>query len=388
MVIVSPYTHLNGHYWPYTLDLLKALENSLPSISACASRAPRYPSSVSDQKISWSACFPWARLILPDSYRARNWGNRPDSIARNLEFHACLKKAVRASAPGSHIHCVESRHRLLLGEVHSSPQHTFSSLCVGDPPPGMSTERLDAYRRAFATGRLTFIVETESVRKSWEDLAGDKVVHIPAALPWTTHRIMPQSEARAALGLPADATICLFFGTHREGKDYDTAVKAAGESASKPFLLFVGPLISGNDPAKITTAAGYSATACWSGYFPDKKVSAVFDAADAIILPYSEGYTKGSAVLLQACHYRKPVIATHTGHLQEFVELNKNGLLFEPGSVSELAACYDTIDSVRRSDSHSHPWSFETAITNYSWQNLLPRYLDIFQGSQIKPVSI
>ncbi len=388
LTLVSPYTHLNGHYWPYTLDLTNALESKLPRLTVLASRPPRYPHLVSRSKTSWHACFPWIRFILTDAYRARSWGGRPDSLARNLEFHACLKKAVRGSRPGAHIHCVESRHRILLGQVHRSPELAFSSLCVGDPPGGLSGQRLDDYRRAFDTGRLTFVVETESVRKNWEAVAGEKVVHIPAALPWTTHRAVPQKDARAALGLPAEATICLFFGTHREGKDYETAIKAAAVSSSKPFLLFVGPLISGNDPAVIAKSAGYANWESWGGYFPDDEVPAVFDAADAVVLPYCEDYTKGSAVLLQACHFKKPVIATRTGHLEEFVEMNCSGLLFGSRSESELAVCYDEIDAVKRSTPSSRPWSFETASLNFSWKSLLPRYLEIFQGRQNSEVSI
>lgn len=381
--IVSPYTHLNGHYWPYTVDILEALGAELKGISVYASRPARDSFAKTGDRVLWNSCFPWVKHILSDAYRARHWGSREDSLARNIEFQLCIRAAITAcgkSQEASHIHCVESRHRILNREVMRNPHLTFSTLCVGDPPANLSESRANDYRRAFGTGRLTFIVETESVRREWAKLAGDRVVHIPAALPWEPHTPVAQDVARRKLNLPSDATICLFFGTHREGKDYETAVRAAGESESKPFLWFVGPLISGNDPVLVTTSHGYSETESWSGYLPDKKVSLVFDAADVVVLPYSEGYQKGSAVLLQACHFKKPVIATRTGHLKDFVESNRNGLLFDAGSTKDLASCYDDVHALKQNSHLVARFSFKNAQENYSWPVLIPRYLEIFRN--------
>ncbi|WP_396261315.1 glycosyltransferase [Haloferula sp. A504] len=218
-----------------------------------------------------------------------------------------------------------------------------------------------------------------AVKEAWQRLAGEHVVHIPAALPWAKHKPVSQEEARRKLDLPVDETICLFFGTHRETKDYDTAVRAAAESRSEPFLLFVGPVISGNDPALLASTIDYPKLESRSGYFPDSQVPLLFDAADAVMLPYMGHYTKGSAVLLQASHYQKPVIATKTGHLQDFVEQNRSGMLYEPGSAADLARCYDRISALRDSAATHSEWSFGTVRENYSWDGLLPRYLEIFR---------
>jgi glycosyltransferase involved in cell wall biosynthesis len=193
---------------------------------------------------------------------------------------------------------------------------------------------------------------------------------------------IPQHEARRILQLPADQTICLFFGTHREGKDYATAIQAAKSSSSQPFLLFVGPLISANDPAALLASIGYANSDSRTGYYPDAQVGMLFDAADAVMLPYGENYTKGSAVLLQACHFHKPVIASNTGHLREFVENNGNGALYAPGSIEELSACYDRLFCSKADGTVTATWSFQTAHNNYSWGKLLPHYLRIFNISK------
>jgi glycosyltransferase involved in cell wall biosynthesis len=381
LAIISPYTHLNGHYWPYTVDLLCALSAASEQCEVFAARSPRYQPAVSGAVPEWHSCCPWTRLLLTDSYRARNWGNRADTLVRNLEFHFCLKKCLQHTGGKIHIHCIESRHRILLQEVCRSTA-TFSSLCVGEPPEGMAREREEAYQKAFATGRLTFIVETESVRKSWEPLAGEHVVHIPAALPWAAHRPISQAEARKQLGLPLEATIFLFFGTHREGKDYRTAIEAAKVATSKPYLFFVGPLISGNDPEALATTLGYPNCLFRTGYFPDTGVPSVFDACDAVMLPYAENYQKGSAVLLQACHFGKPVIATASGHLREFVTENQTGLLYEPGSVSGLAERFDEVSSWKAASEAGAPWNFDLAQSRYSWATLSESYLRIFRPTR------
>lgn len=378
LTIISPYSHLNGHYWPYTVDLLCALSAAGKDFHVHASRKPRYP--IDGFNSEWRACCPYSRLLLTDGYRARHWGSKADTVVRNIEFRSCLKSALHCKTGNvmrHHIHCIESRHRILLGAVLGSA-HTFSTLCVGDPPDNLSSEREGAYRKAFETQRLRFIVETESVRKAWEPLAGKNVIHIPAALPWAKHKPIPQTDARTSLGLPADATICLFFGTHREGKDYRTAIEAAKASESKPLLLFVGPLISGNDPETLATLLGYPNCIFRTGYLPDAQVPTVFDACDAVMLPYAENYTKGSAVLLQAAHFAKPVIATASGHLRDFVELNRTGLLYESGSVVGLAQCYDELSALKTAGDVATSWSFEQARHRYSWSTLSEIYLRIF----------
>lgn len=381
--IVSPFTHLAGHYWPYTVDIVSALStaNRHLEIQVHAAQSERDHHSLSETNACWNTSAPWVRFLISNAYRNQHWGNRRDHISRNIEFYRCLGSAVQASRrmpQASHIHCVESCHGILLRAVHSQPQQTFSTLCIGSPSPSMDQARSESYRKAFDTNRLTFIVETEAIRDAWKPYAGDHVVYIPAAIPCGVHKSITPKEARQRLGLPEDALICLFFGTHREGKDYAIAIKAAKLSKSKPYLLFVGPLISGNDPNKLLQENDYDIGASWNGYYPDEKVNELFAACDAVMLPYNEGYDKGSAVLLQACQYLKPVIATNTGHLAEFVNQHQAGMLFEPGNPQSLADCYDSLPSSSLADIDLMKKSLLATREFYSWKNLLSPYLEIF----------
>jgi glycosyltransferase involved in cell wall biosynthesis len=360
------------------MDFIQAISEEGYRVHAFASRQARYiPDSTT--RPEWHVCCAWLRLLIPDGYRARNWGGRADTLIRNLEFLLCISAAKRGhhrAGSSRHIHCIESRHRLLLRSVLNS-NLTFSTLCVGEPNHPMSEDTQETYKRAFATGRLTFIVETEAVAKSWQALAGKHVIHIPAALPWTKHHPIDKNKAREKFGLPASAFICLFFGTHREGKDYRLAIEAAKASESQPYLLFVGPLISSNNPRIILDQVGYGHAASWESYFPDDDVPELFDACDVVMLPYSENYVKGSAVLLQACHFKKPVIATNTGHLKEFVSENQIGKLFDVGSMDSLANCYDEMATLRANGQLEERFKFTNIFIKHEWKNLIKIYSSI-----------
>lgn len=383
LVLVSPFTHLAGHYWPYTTDFLSAFAKRYQNTSVFAAHPQRPSSPLPIDEIQWNACCPWIRFILSDAYRNKNWGNKADTVARVAEFYFCLKAALKLADAETdervHIHCIESRHGLLLNAVLKS-KHSFSSLCVGGPPRGLTAEREDNYRKAFVTGRLKFIVETEAVRKAWEYLAADHVIHIPAALPWRTHEPRPQKLARRDLGLPEDRLVCLFFGTHREGKDYDLCIRAAVESGVEPYLLFAGPLISGNDPDTLLDKYGYTHSLSLKNFVPDDEVVGLFDACDTVMLPYSDGYSKGSAVLLQASHFEKPVIAPLTGHLGDFVTNNRTGVLYQPGNLNSLAEIYREMSAAKARGSLPSDFSFEKTKAIYSWDSLLHQYLRVFES--------
>jgi glycosyltransferase involved in cell wall biosynthesis len=369
VAIVSPYTHLAGHYATYTSQIVSAYNRA-------AGRVPKtytaLPFSV-QQNTKAISCAGWTRFLASISYRNRHWGSFYDVVLRNVEFVLCLKRAIREEV-SAHIYCLDARHQSLFYYLGRT-SNAFSHLCLGGPNPNDSTHRRELYRQAFATNRLTFIVETEETRRQWEPIAGHHVVHIPVAIGGPSTALPSKTEARRLLGLPEDRLICLFFGTHREGKDYRSAIAAAQTAQSKPFLVFAGPLISKNDPERLLRESNFDDAVVWKKNYADGEEAALFAASDAVVLPYADGYTKGSAVLLQACKYERPVIATETGHLAEFVRLHDTGLLFKEASVESLADCYDDI----------RQWFNKEKVANllrvkarFSWDSMIKYYLNVF----------
>jgi len=370
LAIVSPHTHLTGHYAAYTSQIVSAYARA-------TGYAPRLFTALpfsAHQTTTTIVCAPWTRLLASIRYRNRHWGSTYDTLLRNVEFVLCLKRAIREEG-SPHIYCLDARHQSLFYYLGRT-SNTFSHLCLGGPNPSDSNHRRELYRQAFATKRLTFIVETEETRRQWEPIAGHHVVHIPVAIESPSTSLPSKTEARCRLGLPEDRLVCLFFGTHREGKDYRSAIAAAQIAGSKPFLVFAGPLISENDPERLLGELGFSDAVVWKHNYADGEEATLFAASDAVVLPYSQGYTKGSAVLLQACKYERPVIATDTGHLAEFVRLHDTGLLFKAGSVKSLAECYDSIQDWFTSE---HVKRIQIVKNSFSWDSVIRDYLRVFK---------
>ena len=377
VLIVSSSSHLAGHYWSYTADFASAIASQYIQADIYASLPPKDSTLIENPLVRWFSCASWITIFRSLKQRELHWESRLENLLRNLEFAVCLQRSLRSQG-NSHIHCIESRHRLLLNAVLQSKRN-FSSLCVGSPTLEAKKMLGPLYRSAFSTGRLKFIVETEAVRSAWEELAGANVVHIPVAASNRSESPLNKQECRKCLGLPEDAFVCLFFGTHREGKDYRTAIEAARISRANPFLLFAGPIISGNDPDALLKEYGYLNAVSLKHFFIESEATILFDACDAVVLPYAKGYEKGSAVLLQACKYGKPVIASDTGHLSYFVNKHKTGRLFTPGNPQSLANVFNEMAQLDNYSTQEINFHIKNATHEYTWNQLIFRYSEIFK---------
>jgi glycosyltransferase involved in cell wall biosynthesis len=368
LAVVSPYTHLAGHYASYTGQLVTAYTRAKGD---CVKVFTSW--RFTDRGMDSSACARWTRLFASAERRNRQWGNVYDTILRNLEFIFCLNAALRDSSV-KHIYCLDARHRALFHYLHKSSQ-SFSHLCLGGPSSKQLGRYRSSYIKAFQTSRLTFIVETEETLRQWQPIAGEHVRHIPVAIEDPIAQSLTLNQARNVYGIPTDRFVCLLFGTHREGKDYHTAIEAAKLASSKPFLVFAGPVISSNDPERIVQELGFADALVLNRNFRDGQEAALFAACDAVVLPYAEGYTKGSSVLLQACKYGRPVIATNTGHFTEFIYAYKTGLLFNYGSKESLAECYNRSAYEDNSDMFA---SIAEARRAFAWSTMILKYISIF----------
>ena len=96
------------------------------------------------------------------------------------------------------------------------------------------------------------------------------------------------------------------------------------------------------------------------------------------VLPYTEGYEKGSAVLLQACNYGKPVVAANTGHLANFINLHRTGKLYTPENPVDLAKVLDEMANISTTESTELAERIQKTADFYSWKNLTIKYMDVF----------
>ncbi len=132
---------------------------------------------------------------------------------------------------------------------------------------------------------------------------------------------------RARLGLTEGARAVLFFGGIRPYKNLDAVLDALVERPDPRLRLLVAGWEWGYgqyaDPLARTRSAVRARglehqVRLLPGPFGIPQTAELFEAADAVVLPYLEGY--GSGVLLMAMTFGKHVIVSPAGGMHEYLE--------------------------------------------------------------------
>jgi glycosyltransferase involved in cell wall biosynthesis len=182
------------------------------------------------------------------------------------------------------------------------------------------------------------------VRALKTERIGERIGVVPNPLPdliYSPHQRPSKNGCRAALGIPNDRVVLLFFGQLREEKGPDILLEAVRSCPPEVLVLFAGAS-SGSfavrDWEKDVKRLGLTGRARFDlGYVPDELVPVYFQAADAVVLPYRRGFLAVSGVLQWAAGARKPLIAADVGELGELVKRNGLGLVVEPENCQQLA---------------------------------------------------
>lgn len=153
---------------------------------------------------------------------------------------------------------------------------------------------------------------------------------------------LPQSQARARLGLSAAAPVALFFGTIRPSKGLEVLLEAWALVAQKmpeAQLLVVGKPYKGLDTKKtIALIQQFSIENSVRTRFEQVNpvdTNIYYRAADVVVLPYHE--IGSSGVLRYAYNSARPVIATSVGEHGARVIAGQTGHLLPPGNPTALA---------------------------------------------------
>ena len=146
-----------------------------------------------------------------------------------------------------------------------------------------------------------------------------------------------RGEVRRELDLRDEAVVFLCFGELRKYKSLDLLLTAfAYCNGSSTALLVAGaPRDAEVVHAIERAAAGDRSVRTLLEFVPDERVAELFDAADGVVFPRSDGGTSGSIVL--ALSFGKAVIASNC---PAYVALTRQGLAgwhFRPGDARSLA---------------------------------------------------
>ncbi len=147
-------------------------------------------------------------------------------------------------------------------------------------------------------------------------------------------------RARAALGVPPEAMIFLFFGVGAKRKGLHLAAAAMQRLETPNAFLLVAGRQNPTPPVKrrLDQLAGQGRALVLDRYVSGAEEKLCFQAADVVLLPYLNHFGT-SGILSRAMATGKPVIASGEHLLGRLVADNDIGWCFAPGNVSALTAC-------------------------------------------------
>lgn len=213
-----------------------------------------------------------------------------------------------------------------------------------------------------------------ALRTRFPDVA-DKVIVAPLGL-YTTYPPPPpgtREAMRRLLAVAPETSVVLVFGSIRPYKNLDAVLQALTDPQTGTTTLVVAgreiryPDLVPGDPLGRTRALaerlGVSARVrLWPGTANATDTAALFAAADIVALPYVESY--GSAVLLLAMTFRKHVLVTRTGGMDEYLAGYEAHTMCEGTSAEALARALAAAPTRPRSPSEGR-W-----VHDLSWQTI------------------
>jgi glycosyltransferase involved in cell wall biosynthesis len=153
----------------------------------------------------------------------------------------------------------------------------------------------------------------------------------------------PRGDARAALGLPADAFVCAILGRISTWKGQDVLIRALADPALVPSgasALLAGEPWKGEqrrleELRALAAQLGVAERVRFCGFRAD--VENVYGAADVVCVPSTQPDPLPNAAL-EAAAAGCCVVAADHGGLPEILRRDVTGVLVSPGDPAALAA--------------------------------------------------
>lgn len=159
----------------------------------------------------------------------------------------------------------------------------------------------------------------------------------------------------------------LFFGFIRPYKGLDVLIDALALLKDQDVYLTVAGETWDDEKAlrEQLVNAGVPNLELHLEYVDDQSAANYFARADVVALPYRSA--TGSAVLALAYNYRRPVLATKVGGLQDGVIDNETGWLVAPASPEALA---EAVAKINRKDLSVMEQKIQQLCEENTWSNM------------------
>jgi len=157
-------------------------------------------------------------------------------------------------------------------------------------------------------------------------------------------------------GITADQLALSYFGFLNQSKGGEELIEALGKLVAggrDAKLIMIGGKVGASDPTNMAYLSrveqligrlGLEGRVIWTGYLPDREVTATLKASDVCVLPYRDGVSTRRGTLMAALAHGLPIVTTTPRMpLAQFRD-GENMLLVPPenpdaiaGAVSRLA---------------------------------------------------
>ena len=188
-------------------------------------------------------------------------------------------------------------------------------------------------------------------------------------------------KAKEALGFSPDDIAILSVGRLYARKGLFTLIESMPLVARKfknAKFIIVGKGLS-NEMKKLVSYAtklGVKDNIVFTGYFPDKKLPKLYQAAD--VFAFSTFYENLPFAVLEALSSGLPVVTTNVGGIPEMIESGRNGFLVQPSNARELA---DRILYYLEHPAAASEMAFlarKTILERFDWRLIVKKVLKVY----------
>lgn len=191
-------------------------------------------------------------------------------------------------------------------------------------------------------------------------------------VPYVGTDRFPRELAREKVGVKDFANVVLFFGQIKKVKGLHHLIRAFPavlEREPSTALLVAGQVWKDDFSyyARLVSSLGLEQNFISRiEHIADEDVAAYFESADVVALPYTTVYQSG--VLLMACSYGRPVVATPVGGMKEVIEDGISGYLVPPGDEEKLAEAIGKLLSDKEKAEKMGSRARQMMEEHYSWE--------------------
>ncbi|MFC5703855.1 glycosyltransferase family 4 protein [Cohnella faecalis] len=220
-------------------------------------------------------------------------------------------------------------------------------------------------------------VLSESVRREAAAAFGaseDKLVVTPHG-HYVDAYVGRGTDIRSRFGIPADRFLFLFIGRINPYKGVDRLVEAYSSLSSEAGALLIAGQADAGYSLDFIGGKGNGSIKVHPHFVDDGELADYLQAADAVVLPYKQITTSGSAIL--ALSYKKPVVAPRIGSLGEYVS-EGCGVLYDPDDPNGLRQALRDSMNMDRKEAEKR---ISAKLGELDWDRIAGKMLRVYAGS-------